>query len=93
MTAVSDPQWQLDGLRNRDLSAALYGVAPADETERKRRSAKVSRLLRLLRGHGILQKVPKSYRYRVSAGSRDGLLALLAARQANATALTAKEAT
>jgi hypothetical protein len=93
LTAVSDPKWQLDGLRNRDLSAALYGAAPADERERKRRSAKVSRLLRLLRGHGIVQKVPKSYCYRVSAGSRDGLLALLAARQANATALTAKEAT
>jgi hypothetical protein len=79
-------------LRNRDLSAALYGDPAGDEAERKRRSAKVSRLLRLLRAHGIVQKVPKSYRYRVSAGSRDGLLALLAARQANAVALTAKEA-
>jgi hypothetical protein len=92
LTAVSDPKWQLEGLRNRDLSEALYGAAPAEESERKRRSAKVSRLLRLLRGHGILQKVPKSYRYRVSPGSRDGLLAVLAARQANADTLTAKVA-
>ncbi len=91
LTAVSDPKWQLDGLRNRDLSEALYGAAPVDEGERKRRSAKVSRLLRLLRGHGIVQKVPKSYRYRVSAGSRDALLALLAACQANAAALTTRE--
>jgi hypothetical protein len=92
LTAVSDPKWHLDGLRNRDLSEALYGAAPAEETERKRRSAKVSRLIRLLRGHGILQKVPKSYRYRVSPESRDGLLALLAACQANADTLTAKVA-
>ena len=92
LTAVSDPKWQLEGMRNRDLSEALYGAAPKDEAERKRRSAKVSRLLRLLRAHGILQKVPKSYRYRVNAGSRDGLLALLAARQANAATLTAKPA-
>ena len=92
LTAVSDPKWQLAGLRNRDLSEALYGELPAEKAERQRRSAKVSRLLRLLRAHGILQKVPKSYRYRVSAGSRDGLLALLAARQANAATLTANEA-
>jgi hypothetical protein len=92
LTAVSDPKWQLDGLRNRDLTEALYGAAPGDEGERKRRSAKVSRLLRLLRAHGILQKVPHSYRYRVRAESRDALLALLAARQANAETLTAEAA-
>lgn len=92
LKAVSDPKWQLEGLRNRDLSEALYGVAPEDEGERRRRSAKVSRLLRLLRAHRILQKVPKSYRYRVRAESRDGLLALLAARQANTDKLTANAA-
>src|SRR5580693_7171603 len=45
LAAVSDPKWQLDGLRNRDLCEALYGAVPEDEDERKRRSAKVSRLL------------------------------------------------
>jgi hypothetical protein len=92
LTVVSDPKWQLDGLRNRDLSEALYGAAPTAQAERKCRSAKVSRLLRLLRGHGIIQKVPQSYRYRVCAASRDGLLAILAARQANADKLTAQAA-
>jgi hypothetical protein len=92
LTAVSDPKWQLDGLRNRDLSEALYGAAPAEQDERKRRSAKVSRLLRLLRGHGILQKLPNAYRYRVRPESRDALLAVLAARQANADTLTANAA-
>jgi hypothetical protein len=92
LTIVSDPKWQLDGLRNRDLCEALYGAAPEDAGQRQRRSAKVSRLLRLLRAHGILQKVPKSYRYRVRAESRDALLALLAARQADPEKLTAKAA-
>jgi hypothetical protein len=92
LAAVSDPKWQLEGLRNRDLAEALYGPSPADPVERRRRSAKVSRLLRLLRAHGILHKVPKSYRYRVGPESRDALLALLAARQANPETLTAKGA-
>ena len=30
LTAVSDPKWQLEGLRNRELCEALYGVAPED---------------------------------------------------------------
>lgn len=89
LTAVSDPKWALDGLRNRDLAEALYGPAPADAVERRQRSAKVSRLLRLLRAHGILQKVPNTHKYRVSEKARDGLAGLLAARQASPDALTA----
>ena len=92
LKVVSDPKWQLAGLLNRDLSEALYGTATEDAAERRRRSAKVSRLLRLLRAHGILQKVPKSYRYRVRPESRDGLMALLAAREADAKKLTANAA-
>jgi hypothetical protein len=83
LTAVSDPKWGVNGLRNRDLAAALYGDPPTDPLERKRQSAKVGRLLRLLRAHGILKKVPKTHRYQVCAKSRDGLLAILAARSAN----------
>ena len=45
LTAVSDPKWQLDGLRNRDLSEALYGAAPADETERGTRIERLKHML------------------------------------------------
>ncbi len=83
LTAVSDPKWTLNGLRNRDLAAALYGPLASDPLEQKHRSAKIGRLIRLLRAHGILKKVPKTHRYQVCAKSRDGLLATLAARSAN----------
>jgi hypothetical protein len=92
LTAVSDPRWQLNGLRNHDVAEALYGEAPVDPIERKRRSAKVSRLLRLLRAHGILKKVPTTNRYLVCSKSRDALLALLAARNANPEKLTTNAA-
>jgi hypothetical protein len=92
LTAVSDPRWLLHGLRNRDLAEALDGPAPNDPAERKRRSARTSRLLRLLRAHGILKKVPKTQRYQVCASARDTILALLAARQANPKTLTAPAA-
>jgi hypothetical protein len=80
LTAVADPKWTVNGLRNRDLAQALYGEPPAETVERKRRSAKVGRLIRLLRAHGILKKVPKSHRYQVCDKARDGLTAILAAR-------------
>lgn len=89
LKAVSDPKWAVNGLRNRDLAAALFGAKPSDPLERKRQSARVGRLIRLLRAHGILNKVPKTHRYQVNQKSRDGLLAILAACSANAEKLTA----
>jgi hypothetical protein len=92
LTAISDPKWLLNGLRNRDLAESLYGEEPDNPRECQRRSARVSRLLRLLRAHGIIQKVPKTYRYQVCAKARDRILALLAARTANPKQFTAKAA-
>ena len=63
-------------------------VLASAETERKRRSAQVSRQLRLLRGHGLLKKVPKTHRYLVTAAGRTTVTALLAARDVNADTLT-----
>ena len=74
----------LNGFRNRDLCAVLFaGPPPATPDEAKKQSAKVTRLLRLLRAHGVITKVPKTHRYQVSAEGRRKVTALLAARQAN----------
>jgi hypothetical protein len=83
LTAVSDPRWAVNGLRNRDLARALFGEPPADPLARRQQSARISRWLRLLRAHGIVKKVPQTHRYQVCARARDGLLAVLAARAAS----------
>jgi hypothetical protein len=83
LTAISDPKWLVQGLRNRDLVAVLYPTPTSDDLERRRRSARVTRLLRLLRGHGLLQKVPGTHRYQVGAHARIQIQALLACRNAN----------
>ena len=56
----------LNGFRNHDLSERLYPHASKDACEQRRRTARVSRLLQLLRAHGLIAKVPHSYRYRVT---------------------------
>ena len=92
LIAISDPKWLVHGLRNRDLVAALYPTATEDSLERRHRSARVTRLLRLLRGHGLLEKIPGTHRYQVGAHARIQIQALLACRNANPDELVTKAA-
>jgi hypothetical protein len=92
LEVISRPEFQVNGLRNRDLAAALDGKPPRDAAERRRRSARVSRQLRLLRAHGLLKKVPKTHRYQVTDRGRVILTALNAARQASTQKLVAQAA-
>jgi hypothetical protein len=92
LEAVVDPKFTVCGLRNRDLVQLLYPKPPVDDREKRRRSACVTNLIRLLRAHGLLQKVPKSHRYQMSADARTLITAVLAARNANTEALTANAA-
>jgi hypothetical protein len=92
LRAISDPKWMVNGLRNADLVAVLYPKPTDDPAERRRRSARVTRLFRLLRGHGLLHKVKGHNRYQVSAGSRTVILGILAAAQASPEKLTASAA-
>jgi hypothetical protein len=81
LEAVSRGEFTLNGLRNRDLRRVLYGeeegVAPE---EVRRRAGRVTRQLRLLRAHGLIQKVPKTHRYQVTAQGRQIITAILSAR-------------
>jgi hypothetical protein len=88
LAAISDPKWMMTGLRNRDVAAILYPTAAQDTKERRRRSAHVTHLLRLLRGHGLLEKIPRSHRYQIPTEARIKILALLAIRNANPDKLT-----
>jgi hypothetical protein len=81
LEAVSRGEFSLNGLRNRDLRRVLYGeeegVAP-DEV--RRRAGRATRQLRLLRAHGLIQKVPKTHRYQLTARGRQTITAILSAR-------------
>ena len=56
----------LNGFRNRDVAEQLYTGAPKDLPEKRRRTARVSRLLQLLRAHGFIAKVPRAHRYTIT---------------------------
>jgi hypothetical protein len=89
LEAVSRGEFLVHGFRNRDLQPLLYSSQPSDPHEQRRRSAAVTRKLRLLRAHGLVRKVPKTHRYLLSDKGQTAITALLAARQAETQKLTA----
>jgi hypothetical protein len=82
LQAVHRGEFVINGFRNRDLQQLLYPASPTlTEAERRRRSAAVSRKLRMLRAHGLIQKVSKTHRYQVTAAGRLAISAVLTISQ------------
>jgi hypothetical protein len=71
----------INGLSNRDLQKQLWSTPAADPAQAHRRCRRVCRLIRKLRGHGLLTKIPGRRRYRVTLLGRRLLAAALHYRQ------------
>jgi hypothetical protein len=56
----------IQGFRNADITHRLYRRPAADRDEAHRRCERVSRLIVKLRGHGLVAKIPRARRYRVT---------------------------
>jgi hypothetical protein len=89
LAAINRGEYTIAGLRNRDLQGMLFGGEPASPGERRRRSAFVSRKLRLLRAHGLLKKVQGTHRYQATTNGRRAITAILTAMSATVAQLTA----
>lgn len=79
-------QFTINGFRNRDIRALMFG-ATEDVAEKRRQSARVGRLLRLFRDHGLIYRVKGTHRYQLSAEGRRTLPAFPAARNASTAKL------
>ena len=88
LQAISRGEFNLNGFRNRDLQPYVYNSAGTSPEECRRRSAAVGRKLRLLRAHGLIEKLPHTHRYQLSEFGRLAITAILAAQQATVTYLT-----
>ncbi len=87
LEAINRGEFAIAGLRNRDLRSLLYPRKAKPEEER-RRAAKITRKIGLLRAHGFLRKVSGTHRYHLTDNGRRIVTALLAARQADVDQLT-----
>ena len=85
--AFNRAEFHLHGLRNRDLREALAPVLPSGLTD-KQIAGRVGRLLRWLRAHGLLAKIGRTQRYRVTVKARQIATVVLAAAKASTPQLT-----
>jgi hypothetical protein len=56
----------IKGFQNRSLQPHLYASPAASPGERRKRRARVSRLIQLLRAHHLAVKIPHTQRYRLT---------------------------
>src|ERR1035437_5217373 len=89
---VSRGEFMIRGLSNKDLRERLYPAAKLTAAEGKRRSAAISRKLRLLRAHSVIHKISGRNLYQVSDLGRVTLTAFLIARAASTNQLMKKAA-
>jgi hypothetical protein len=89
LETINRGEFAINGFRNRDLQAWLYSSPAQTLAERRRRSARTSRQLRMLRAHHLIRKVSKSHRYQLTEFGRSAVTALLTARQADTAKLAA----
>jgi hypothetical protein len=87
LEVISRGEFNLHGFRNRDLRGLLYPRRGSTEEDR-RRSGRVSRLLSLLRAHGLIRKISGTHRYQVTERGRRLITALVSARNADVDQLT-----
>lgn len=93
LEAIARGEFATAGFRNRDIRTLIFPVsANVSPRDAKRLAAKTGRRLRLLRAHGIIRKIPKTFRYRLTERGQLLTAALFATRTANIKQLLAKAA-
>jgi len=76
LEAIQQGNFLINGFRNRDLQAILYAKPAESPQEQRRRSAAISRRLRMLRAHRIIRKISHTHRYLVAPEARTILVAI-----------------
>jgi len=88
LQAVSRGEFATAGFRNRDLRRLLHPTTnAASAADVRRLAAKITRQLRLLRAHGVIQKIPKTHRYKLTRTGHLLTAALFAVRDATLSQL------
>lgn len=87
--AVLSGKFLLRGFTNRDVRECLGQPKLRDERESRRQSGRITRLLRLLRAHGLIGKVSGTRYYRVTPHGQRIMTAALKLRHADVAKLVA----
>ena len=88
-SAVMNGSHHVQGFRNRDIRSVLDPNADRDPDRRRKASGRVTRWLRLLRGHGLIRKVSGTFYYRVTKRGHQVITTALKLRHIDISLLAA----
>jgi len=88
LAAVTRGEFTISGFRNRDLQALLFSSVAKTSREARRRAAWITRQLRLLRAHGLINKITGTHRYQLTNAGRKLSVAILTALRCTVAQLT-----
>jgi hypothetical protein len=64
LLAINRSEFDIMGFRNQDLRALMFDQPASPKTiEGKRQSTRITRLLRLLRGHKLIARIPNRWKF------------------------------
>jgi hypothetical protein len=83
LSSIRRGEFCTNGFRNRELVHIFYPHLDdfSSEKEKKIATSRITRKIRLLRAHGLIRKVPCSYRYVVSKKGNEIIPAILGYRE------------
>jgi hypothetical protein len=87
LETIGRGEFMLTGFRNRDVRALLHGTKKETPEGAGRQSAAVTRQLRMLQAHGLIEKQKQAHRYVVTLEGQRTITALLTARRADTATL------
>ena len=88
LSAINHGEFAINGFRNRDLRTIFFPQTTHDKKELRRRSAWISRKLRLLRAHALITKITGTHRYQLTSHGRKTIVAVLSALRSTVAQLT-----
>src|SRR5437016_5247701 len=88
LSAINHGEFAINGFRNRHLRAIFFPHTTDDKKEIRRRSAWISRKLRLLRAHALITKIRGTHRYQLTSTGRKVIVAILSALRSTLAQLT-----
>lgn len=88
METICDGRYFINGFRNKDIRQTFF----PDIKDFRKLGSKTSRMLKKLRQHGLIKKIPKSRRYTVTSKGRRVMGALIELRRREYPPLAAKSA-
>jgi hypothetical protein len=82
-------EFLLQGFRNRDVRERLFPTGRGDSDRRRKNAGRITRLLRLLRAHGLIAKVSRTRYYRLTQKGRQVMSTALNLREHDTSRLVA----